>query len=374
MRKLSVFAGLIFAAGIASAASPYSVHTLISDVPDPNNPNIIIEPSIVDPWGIAISASSPFWISNAGTGLATVYSYSATSTCAGATVNPITLPTNPCAYTVSPTTRTTVPNASGGSGRVTGQIAGSGLNFVAHQGDPAPSFLFCTEDGTISVRVAPNNNNAALVTVNNNGKAVYKGCAAAVTPNGSQFFAANFKTGNIDVFDTSWNPVDTGGGFTDPNIPAGMNPFNVWVLGNKVIVTYAMLGPDGVSDVPGRGNGAVAAYDLSGNLIGDIMDPSLNSPWGLAIAPEFFGDFSFTLLVGNFGDGKINAFDILGSGSYVGTLSDSTGKPIVLEGLWGLQFGNGGSGGGAKALYFAAGISGGGKKEAHGLFGAITTP
>src|SRR5215472_5290490 len=148
MRKLLVFAGLILATGIASAATPYTVHTLISDVPDPNNPNIIIEPSIVDPWGIAISASSPFWISNAGTGLATVYSYSAASTCAGATVNPITLPGNPCAYAVNATVRTTVPNASGGSGRVTGQIAGSGLNFVAKAGDPAPSFLFCTEDGT----------------------------------------------------------------------------------------------------------------------------------------------------------------------------------------------------------------------------------
>jgi len=374
MRKLSVLAGFILAAGIASAASPYSVHTLISDVPDPNNPNIIIEPSIVDPWGIAISASSPFWISNAGTGLATVYSFSPASTCAGGTFNPITLPGNPCAYAVNATVRTNVPSGTGGKGRVTGQIAGSGLNFVAHQGDPAPSFLFCTEDGTISVRVAPNNNNDALITVNNTGKAVYKGCAAAVTPNGPQFFAPNFKTGNIDVFDTSWNPVDTGGGFTDPDLPANLSPFNVWVLGGKVFVASAVLGPDGVSDVPGRGNGAVAAYYLDGTLIGDVTHPSLNSPWGLAIAPEFFGDYSFMLLVGNFGDGRINAFDILGDGSYVGTLSDSTGKPIVLEGLWGLQFGNGGSGGGAKALYFAAGISGGAKKEAHGLFGAITTP
>ncbi len=375
MLKPTIFAGFILAAGIASAASPYTVHTLISDVPDPNNPNIIIEPSIVDPWGIAISASSPFWISNAGTGLATVYSYSGASTCVGgAAPNTLTLVGNPCAYTVSQTTRTTVPNATGGMARVTGQIAGSGLNFAADPAGPFPSFLFCTEDGTISVRVAPNNNNAALITVNNNGKAVYKGCAAAITPNGPQFFAANFKTGAIDVFDTSWNPVQTGG-FTDPNLPAGMNPFNVWVLGQKVYVAYAMLGPDGVSDVAGRGNGAVDVYDLSGNLLLSIMDPNqtLNSPWGMEIAPEFFGDYSFALLVGNFGDGRINAFDTQ-TGNYLGTLTDSTGKPIALEGLWGLQFGNGGSGGGAKALYFTAGISGGVHKEAHGLFGAITTP
>jgi len=152
-----------------------------------------------------------------------------------------------------------------------------------------------------------------------------------------------------------------------------MNPFNVWVLGQKVYVTYALLGPDGVSDVAGRGNGVVDVYDFSGNLLQSFIDPSMNSPWGLAIAPEFFGDFSFALLVGNFGDGRINAFDTV-TGAYMGALADATGKPIVLEGLWGLQFGNGRSGGEAKTLYFTAGISGGAKKEAHGLFGGITTP
>src|SRR5689334_6652915 len=120
MRKLIVSAGFILAATAAFAATPYVVHPLISDVPDPANPNLIIEPSIVDPWGIAIGASSPFWISNAGTGLATVYSYNATVT---ATCGPnlAALPGLPCAYTVNPTTKVTVPNASGGSGRVTGQ-------------------------------------------------------------------------------------------------------------------------------------------------------------------------------------------------------------------------------------------------------------
>jgi len=229
--------------------------------------------------------------------------------------------------------------------------------------------MFCTEDGTISVRVAPNNQNAALVTVNNAGNAIYKGCGAAVTPDGPRFYAANFLTGAIDVFDTSWNPVP--GGFTDPNMPPGMNPFNVQVLGTKVYVLYAKLGADGVSDEPGRGNGVVDVYDLAGNLLQSFTDSSLNSPWGVAIAPEFFGDYSFALLVGNFGDGRINAFDTM-TGAYLGTLTDSTGRPISLEGLWGLQFGNGRNGGDAKTLYFSAGISGGTKKEAHGLFGAIT--
>jgi len=360
---------LILAAGVAFGATPYVVHPLISDVPDPANPNLIIEPSIVDPWGIAIGASTPFWISNAGSGLATVYSYNAavTATCGP---NLAALPGLPCAYTVNPTTRTTIPSASGGSGRITGQITGSGagINF-GPTGGPFPSFMFCTEDGTISVRVAPNNNTAALMVVDNSATAVYKGCAAANTPDGPRFYAANFKAGTVDVFDTAWKPVSSGG-FVDPNLPAGMNPFNVWVLGNKVYVAYAVLGADGVSDAPGRGNGAVDVYDLAGNLLLSISDPSLNSPWGIQIAPEFFGDYSFALLVGNFGNGQINAFDAM-NGAYLGTLADASGKPIALEGLWGLQFGNGKTGGDAKSLYFAAGISGGAKKEAHGLFGAI---
>jgi uncharacterized protein (TIGR03118 family) len=358
MRKFLALAGFIAAAHITFAASTYTVHNIISDIPNPNgtaDPNVQVDPNLVDPWGIAISASSPFWVSAAGTGLATIYSWSAATG----------------AYTINNTATTKVPSASGGPGRVTGQIAGLGAGTFV-MGGSAPSFLFCTEDGTISVRVAPNTT-VGTITVNNNGSAVYKGCAAAVTPAGPQFYAANFLAGTIDVFDTNWKPVTPSGGFVDPNLPAGLSPFNVWILGNKVYVAYAMLGPDGVSDVPGRGNGQVNVFDFSGDLLTTISDQSMNSPWGLAIAPEFFGDFSFALLVGNFGDGHINAFDTL-TGAYLGTLSDSTGKPLVLEGLWGLQFGNGKSGGDAKTLYFAAGISGGAHKESHGLFGGITTP
>jgi uncharacterized protein (TIGR03118 family) len=360
MRKVLTVAGFIAAAHITFAASTYTVHNLISDIPNPGgtpDPNVIIDPNLVDPWGIAISASSPFWVSDAGTGKATVYSWSATTgaiSVASRVVN--------------------VPSASGGPARVTGQIFGPGAgNFQV--GSPAAnsSFIFCTEDGTISGWAAAADPNNAIITANNNGQAVYKGCAVASTPQGMILYAANFSAGTVDVFDSKWNPMTVSGGFVDPSATPGLNPFNVWVLGNKVFVTYAVLGPDGVSDQPGRGNGKVNIFDYNGNFIGSVSDPSLNSPWGLEIAPEFFGDYSFALLVGNFGDGHINAFDPL-TGAYLGTLSDSTGKPLVLEGLWGLQFGNGKSGGDAKTLYFAAGISGGGHKEAHGLLGAITTP
>jgi uncharacterized protein (TIGR03118 family) len=353
MPKIAALTVLILASQTCFGASSYTVHPLVSDIPNPTgtaaDANVIVDPNLIDPWGIAISASSPFWISDAGTGKATVYS---------ATSNP--------AFTPSATV-VNVPSASGGAARVTGQIANGTGGFAVGTG-LVPNFIFCTEDGTLSGWNRTNDPNNAKVMVNNNGNAVYKGCTAMVTPNGPQLYAANFSAGTVDVFDTNWKPV-TSGGFTDPSLPPGLNPFNVQVFGSRVFVTYALLGPDGVHDQAGAGNGQVDIYDWQGNLLTSLTDQSLNSPWGLEIAPEFFGDYSFTLLVGNFGDGTINAFDIL-SGQHVGTLSDSTGKPITLPGLWGLQFGNGGGGGNAKALYFAAGIG----NEQHGLFGSITTP
>lgn len=342
----------------AFAASSYTVKNLISDIPNPTgstDPNLIVDPNLVDPWGIAISATSPFWISNAGTGTATVYSWSATAT---------------PSITVS-TTVVKVPDANGGAGRVTGQIANSTGGFALNPGQ-VPNFLFCTEDGTLSGWNRTTNPTNAVVKINNNGAAVYKGCAAAVTVNGPRLYAANFYSGGIDVFDSNWNPTSTGGGFIDPNLPAGLSPFNIQVFGKKLYVTYAMTS-NGLRDIAGPGNGQVDVFDFDGNLLQTISSPVMNSPWGLEIAPEFFGDFSTALLVGNFGDGTINAFDAL-TGAYLGTMSDAKGIPITLEGLWGLQFGNGRSGGDAKTLYFTAGISGGSGRESHGLFGAITTP
>ena len=361
MRKVTV-ATLLVSLNMAFAASSYTVHNLISDIPNPGgtaDPNVKVDPNLVDPWGIALSAGSPFWISNAGTGTATVYSYAAP-------VPPATTGT----YTVT-TTVVKVPSASGGSGRVTGQIAGIGAFALAPGQNP--NFLFCTEDGTLSGWNRTTDATNAKIMVDNSGKAVYKGCTAVTTASGPRLYAANFLAGTVDVFDTNWKPVTTDGGFNDPNLPGNLKPFNVWALGNKIYVAYAVLRDDGVSDQPGRGNGQVNVFDVDGNLLQTFSDSSMNSPWGMEIAPEFFGDFSFALLVGNFGDGRINAFDTV-TGAYLGTLSDSTGKPLVLEGLWALQFGNNKSGGDGKLLYFTAGISGGASKESHGLFGYISFP
>jgi plastocyanin len=208
--------------------------------------------------------------------------------------------------------------------------------------------------------------------VDNSGAgAVYKGLALANTNNGPMLYAANFNTANIDVYDANLLPVTVAGGFKDSQLPAGYAPFNVQRIGRKLYVTYAMQDMNRHDDVAGAGNGIINVFDFQGNLLARLVsNGSLNSPWGLALAPGLFGDFSNALLVGNFGDGVINAFDPC-SGEYLGTLQDSSGANIAISGLWGLSFGNGHGAGDANTLYFTAGISGSGKVEDHGLFGSI---
>jgi len=167
--------------------------------------------------------------------------------------------------------------------------------------------------------------------------------------------------------------VSKPGMFVDPKLPAGYAPFDIASLGGRVYVTYAMQKPDKHDDQAGAGLGFVDVFDMNGQLLRRLSrHGKLNSPWGLALAPNNFGPFSGALLVGNFGDGHINAYSA-GSGRFIGTLRNEAGAPIQIDGLWGIRFGNGSSGGGALAptntLYFAAGIG----EEQHGLFGAITS-
>lgn len=161
------------------------------------------------------------------------------------------------------------------------------------------------------------------------------------------------------------------GNFTDPNLPVGYAPFNIQNIGGKLYVTYALQDAAGHDDVAGAGHGLVDVFDLQGNLLKRLVSNGpLNSPWGMAIAPSGFGNFGSDLLVGNFGDGTINAFDPT-TGAFLGTVDGSDGKPLINMGLWDLTFGNGGSGGSPDDLYFTAGIPGPGKIEDHGLFGDI---
>ena len=178
------------------------------------------------------------------------------------------------------------------------------------------------------------------------------------------------------MFDGSFNPIAAPKAFLDPSIPAGYAPFNIANFGGKIYVAYAKQDSAKHDDAPGAGNGYVDVFDGSGNLVTQLISRgALNSPWGMQIAPASFGQFGGALLVGNFGDGTINAFDPA-KGTPLGTLNDSTGHILSIPGLWGLLFGNGGKGGDTSTLYFTAGIPGpyGDPNETHGLFGSIQAP
>ena len=331
-----------------SAASGYLVHNLVADqtgVADFTDPNL------VNAWGIAISGTSPFWLCDAGTGLSTVYSAGASG------------------FSVSATKAIIPPSANGANTACTGIVFNSSTAFAVGTANPRPaSFIFSTEGGTISGWASAVDATHAQMAVDNSASgAVYKGLAIVATGSSPQLYAANFHSGTIDIFDGNYKPVSAPAAFTDPAIPAGFAPFNIQNLGGKLYVTYAKQDANKQFDVPGAGNGYVDVFDTNGGLIQHLVaGGSLNSPWGIQIAPANFGKYANALLVGNFGDGLINAFDPT-SGMYLGTLADQDGNNIRINGLWGLQFGNGGNGGDVNALYFAAGPS----SQKHGLFGSI---
>ena len=205
---------------------------------------------------------------------------------------------------------------------------------------------------------------------NSSSGAVYYGLAVSATTTNAtpMLYAANFKTGGIDVFDTNYKPVTLPGTpFVDPQVPSGYAPFNIWNLGGKLYVMWAKQNANKTFASSGAGNGAVSIFDLNGVLVQHVATGGpLNAPWGVAIAPATFGVFANDILVGNFGDGTINAFDPK-TGAALGTLADQNGNPIVNSGLWALIAGNGGSGGDANAIYFAAGTG----NQQHGLLGSI---
>jgi uncharacterized protein (TIGR03118 family) len=291
--------------------------------------------NLVNPWGIAASASSPFWLGVNGSGVSLLYN--------GAGVQQGLIVTIP------------------GEGSVTGvafsNVAG---NF---NGD---AFLFASEDGAVSGwRGALGTAAETLVLPSDNNS--YKGLTDASVGGNQYAYLANFKTGNVDVLKGSAGAPNLAGSFVDPNLPSGYAPFNVLVLGGSIYVTYAVVGPTG-DDVAGAGNGIVDKYNLNGTFVGRLVTGGLlNSPWGLAIAPAGFGDLGGDLLVGNFGDGRIHAYNP-NTGAFVETLTDAHGNPLAIDGLWALQFGNGGAAGPASTLFFTAGPD----EESHGLFGALT--
>jgi uncharacterized protein (TIGR03118 family) len=291
---------------------------------------------LINPWGISASGSSPFWISDNGTGVATLYK-----------VDPITN------VAMKQSLAVTIP----GDGSVTGQA------FNGSSGFNSDRFLFVSEDGTIS---GWRGGTTAEVLQLSDPANVYKGATLNTVGGNSYLLSANFGTGKIDVLKGSPGTPDLAGNFTDPGIPNKYAPFNISKLGNTIYVTYALQ--DGKDDKPGTGNGFVSAFKEDGTFVQRIANQgTLNSPWGLAIAPSGFGSLAGDLLVGNFGDGRINIFDP-NSANFLGQLTDAkTGNPLSIDGLWGLIPGNGTSAGRMNDIYFTAGPN----DESGGEFGVL---
>ena len=341
-------AALLLAGHLISAQNVYFQHNLVSDIAGLADNT---DTNLVNPWGIATSGNSPFWVSANHAGLSTLYNGSG----------------------VPQTLIVTIPTASGGTppASPTGVIFNNTTDFPVSPG-VVSRFIFVTEDGTVSAWNNANGTTAVRKVDNSGSGAVYKGLTMGASGGINFLYAANFFAGKIDVFDTNFTAITLAGSFTDPTLPSGFAPFNIQNIGGKLFVAYAVQDGAKHDDVPGPGNGIISVFGTDGSFLNRFATSNLlNSPWGMVLAPPNFGTFAGALLVGNFGNGRINAFDPI-SGALLGTLQDPAGNPISVQGLWGLIVGNGGNGGDTRTVYFAAGIPGSGALEDHGLLGSIS--
>jgi uncharacterized protein (TIGR03118 family) len=296
-----------------------------------NPPN----PDLQNPWGLAATGTSPWWLGLNGTGLSELYNGAGVKQALTVTIQ--------------------------GDGSVTGVVA-SGVA-GSFNGD---AFLFASEDGTFSGWRGALGTTAEVLATGSTDN-VYKGIAASNISGNAYAYLANFRSGAIDVKKGNPAAPNLTGSFLDPNLPAGYAPFGIQRIGSVIYVTYALQDGAKLDDVPGVGNGYVDAFGLQGNFIQRLVSQGdLNSPWGLALAPADFGDFGGDLLVGNFGDGLIHAYNPT-TGAPAGVLLDTTGNPLAIEGLWALQFGNGAAAGPTNRLFFTAGPN----DEADGVFGVL---
>ena len=333
--------------------STYLQTNLVSDIPGMAPTT---DSNLKNPWGLVSSPTGPWWVSDNNAGVSTLYRGD------GSIV--------PLVVSIPP------PGGGSSSGTPTGIVFnGSGGFVVSQNGNSGSSFfMWSTEDGTIAGWNPGVNLTSAVLAVDNSGTgAVYKGLALGNNASGTFLYATNFNAGTIDVFDSNFQPAHLAGSFIDPALPppppgvTGFAPFGIRNINGNLYVTYALQNAEKHDDVAGPGNGFVDVFDTNGNFIQRLISHgNLNSPWGLVLAPGNFGKFSDALLVGNFGDGTINAYDI-GTGDFRGQMADQQGNPIVIDGLWSLSFGNGGAAGGTHTLFFTAGIN----DEADGLFGTL---
>ena len=333
----AIVATAVVAAVPASAASDnvYSVHPRVSNVPGAAPTT---DPNLVNAWGLTASATSPWWVADNGTNVSTIYR-------ANGTIVPLVVQ---------------VPI------RPTGAVFWSFTTRAV--------FVFDTEAGQIRGWHPSQGNQTVVLADRSAVGAIYKGLAIASTTAGDRFYATDFHNGRVDVFDGNFNLITSPGAFVDPRLPAGYAPFGIQTIGSRVFVTYGKQDEDAEDEIAGQGLGFVDVYDTAGTLVSRVAQHGqLNAPWGLAMAPSDFGRFSGDLLVGNFGDGQINAYEELSNGHFEhrGELRAADGKSITIDGLWALQFGHGTPNNGpTNTLFFTAGPN----DEANGLFGSITSP
>ena len=327
-------ATILVAGSSAAQRNAYVVHNLVSDGAVPADH---VDSHLVNAWGLTSRQTSPWWVADNGMDVSTLYR-------ADGSQVPLVV---------------SVPNAP------TGAVANDGTSFVVGSG-PA-LFMFATEEGKILAWNGGLGTTAQVVADRSAEGAIFKGLALA----GDRLYATDFHNGRVDVFDGTFAPVTIPGAFQDGKIPAGFAPFGIQNVGGAIVVTYAKQDAARKDDVHGQGLGFVDVFDTAGKLLGRVATRGqLNAPWGLALAPASFGRFGGDLLVGNFGDGQITAFERGPSGSFEprGQLRTADGGVLSIDGLWALQFGKGAANNGpTDTLFFTAGPN----DEADGLFGTV---
>jgi uncharacterized protein (TIGR03118 family) len=350
-RRWSLASVAVFSLAAALTAQPtqhYKQTNLVSDMP---GVAAVTDPNLVNAWGMSRSSGSPWWISDNGPGLTTLYNG------AGAIQSLVV----------------TIPGADGGGGTPTGQVFNGTNDFQLTPGNPA-RFIFVTEDGTVSGWNPAVNATVAQIKVNTHSASVFKGMALATAGtasgvNANYLYVADFRKGRVNVYDANFHRAHLGDdAFEDESIPRGFAPFNVQNIGGNLYVAFAQQDSAKHDEVDGAGLGYVDVFSPGGRLLHRLQHGKwFNAPWGMAQAPTDFGANSHNILVGQFGSGQILVFDPV-TGQFKGPLYDATNTPITIDGLWGIAFGGGTTSGPSNTLFFTAGPNG----EQDGLFGTIT--
>ena len=354
MRRVSLNCMFSSAALLALASIPlagsdnfYVQHNLVSDVPGMADRT---DGNLVNAWGLDRSPTGPWWVNSNEKGLSIVYNG------AGSAFPPA----NPLVVTIPPPPGGSAPSAP------TGIVFNGSMDFQIGPALPA-LFLFATEDGTIAGWNSMVNPTLAVIKVNKPG-ASYKGITIGQIAGHNVIYAANFHDGTVDVFDTTFQPMAlAAGAFHDGSLPAGFAPFNVQSIGRSIFVAFAKQDAEKADEVAGAGLGYVDRFSPEGVLQSRLQHGDwMNAPWAMVKAPGNFGKLSERLLVGQFGSGQIAAYNAQ-SGKFQGLMKAAKGRPVTIEGLWDMKFGNGMNAGPVNVLFFAAGID----DEAHGLFGTL---